>query len=192
MITYLTAAEIAKRQPWSNSTARAATGFDVWIFVAGGAGVLGCRIVSDKGHEITLLSRTPESRICRFARRIGRFCDAIDRDAVLQAVATIWPEVIMHQMTDLATCSSRANATFLINGTANLAAAADVVGFVLQTIARCYEPCDLPAGNRWRWTPSPAIPRRGTVDAAIAMEDLVQQLCSGRGAAQQRLYGPGT
>ena len=170
------------------------------IFIAGGTGVLGRRIVPDlldKGHDITVLSRSPNNAASLAA--VGAAVasgDALDRDAVLQAVTTANPDLIMHQLTDLSTGSSQANATLRINATANLVSAAQVAGisrFVLQSIAWSYEPGDTPADEHVPLdTVSDEPARRLTVDAVITMEECVRQLSGAVVLRNGLLYGPDT
>jgi len=170
------------------------------IFIAGGTGVLGRRIVPnllDKGHHVTVLSRTPKRASA--AESLGAAVaigDALDPDAVLQAVTTAKPDLIMHQLTDLSSRSTQANALLRIKGTANLVAAARAAAvsrFVLQSIAWCYAPGEAPAGEGVPLdlvSDDPA--RRLTVDAVIAMEECARHVAQAVILRNGMLYGPDT
>jgi nucleoside-diphosphate-sugar epimerase len=75
------------------------------IFLAGATGVIGRRLLPvllERGHEVTALTRQPDEvarlRALGAATVLG---DVLDRDAVLRAVRSAVPEVVMHQLTDL-------------------------------------------------------------------------------------------
>jgi nucleoside-diphosphate-sugar epimerase len=80
------------------------------IFVAGATGVLGRRLVPllvEGGHQVTAMTRTAGK--AAGLRRAGAepvVADALDRDAVAAAVAAARPEVVVHQLTDLAGTTS--------------------------------------------------------------------------------------
>jgi len=172
----------------------------VRIFLAGGTGVLGRRIVPGlirAGHQVTVLSRAADraDAVAALGATIA-IGDALDAAAVEQAVTAAKPDLVMHQLTDLSGGSSQANAALRINGTANLVAAAQEAGvsrFVLQSIAWAYEPGDSPADED---TPLDTISadeaRRMTVDAVIAMEQQAQQLSGTVVLRNGMLYGPDT
>jgi nucleoside-diphosphate-sugar epimerase len=122
------------------------------IFVAGGTGVIGRRLVPlliAAGHELVVMARTPERASA--AAELGVEVvqgDALSAEDMLLLVAAARPELIMHQLTDLGERSSQANAQLRIEGTRNLveaALAADVKAIVLQSIAWAYAPTDFPA-----------------------------------------------
>jgi nucleoside-diphosphate-sugar epimerase len=75
------------------------------IFVAGASGALGTHLlpllIAD-GHEVVAMTRTPanEERL-RSAGARPVVADALDPDAVAQAVGEAEPEVIVHQLTAL-------------------------------------------------------------------------------------------
>src|SRR3954452_6675722 len=76
------------------------------VFVAGGSGAMGNRLVPqlvNSGYEVVAMTRSSDkaSRL----RAVGAeavIADALDRAAVLQAVMRAEPEVVMHQLTGLA------------------------------------------------------------------------------------------
>ena len=73
------------------------------VFVAGATGVLGRALVPQlvaRGHEVVGMTRTASKQ--DLVRRLGAravVADALDPDAVGQAVAAAEPEVVVHQLT---------------------------------------------------------------------------------------------
>jgi nucleoside-diphosphate-sugar epimerase len=76
------------------------------IFVAGATGALGRRLVPllvGNGHQVTGMTRTAAKAAgLRAAGAEPVVADALDREAVDRAVAAARPEVVVHQLTDLA------------------------------------------------------------------------------------------
>ena len=76
------------------------------IFVAGASGAIGQRLVPllvAGGHAVTGTTRTPgKADAIRAAGATSVVLDALDRDAVKEALARAEPEVVVHQMTALA------------------------------------------------------------------------------------------
>jgi 2-alkyl-3-oxoalkanoate reductase len=110
------------------------------IFVAGATGALGRRLVPlllDGGHQVTAMTRTPgKAAGLRAAGAEPVVADALDREAVLAAVTAARPEVVVHQLTDLAATTSfrRLDREFAgtnrlrTQGTDHLVAAAQAAG----------------------------------------------------------------
>ena len=75
------------------------------IFVAGATGVVGRALVPQlvgRGHEVVGMTRSASKQ--DLVRALGAravVADALDADAVAQAVASAEPEVIVHQLTAL-------------------------------------------------------------------------------------------
>src|SRR4051794_30444223 len=75
------------------------------VFVAGATGVLGRQLVPQllaRGHEVVGMTRSASKQ--DLVRSLGArpvVADALDPDAVAQAVALAEPEVIVHQLTSL-------------------------------------------------------------------------------------------
>jgi 2-alkyl-3-oxoalkanoate reductase len=76
------------------------------IFVAGATGALGRRLVPllvSSGHTVVGTTRTPDkAEALRAAGAIPVILDALDRDAVIDALTRAEPEVVVHQLTALA------------------------------------------------------------------------------------------
>jgi 2-alkyl-3-oxoalkanoate reductase len=76
------------------------------VFVAGGAGAVGARLVPQlvaAGHEVTATARTGDKLAAIEAQGAkGAVMDGLDRDSVLAAVAAAAPAAIVHEMTGLA------------------------------------------------------------------------------------------
>lgn len=76
------------------------------IFLAGGTGAIGRRLIPmlrKADHEVTATTRSKAK--LEILRAIGArpvILEAFDRDAVRKAVAAAQPDVVIHQMTDLA------------------------------------------------------------------------------------------
>ncbi len=119
------------------------------IFIAGGTGVLGVRLIPllvDAGHEVVGTTRTPAK--ADLLAQLGATpvtCDVYDREHLIEAAVAAAPELVMHQLTDLPDNPDdlgpdvyAANARIRIEGTDNLLAAASAAGashFVAQSIA---------------------------------------------------------
>src|SRR5919197_4707324 len=75
------------------------------VFLAGATGVLGQRLVPlllAGGHEVTAMTRSPQKAPhLRAAGATPVVADALDRDAVMRAVTTAAPDVVIHQLTAL-------------------------------------------------------------------------------------------
>ena len=119
------------------------------IFLAGGTGVLGVRLVPllvDAGHEVVGTTRTPAK--AELLTELGAtpvLCDVYDRDHLTEVAIAATPDLVMHQLTDLPDSPDdlgpdafAANARIRTEGTDNLIAAARAAGasrFVAQSIA---------------------------------------------------------
>src|SRR5512142_15598 len=83
------------------------------VFVAGATGVIGQFLVPSlvtAGHEVTGTTRsTAKAAALQAAGATPVIVDCLDRRAVLDAVRAAQPEVIVHQMTALASMSSFRN-----------------------------------------------------------------------------------
>jgi 2-alkyl-3-oxoalkanoate reductase len=125
------------------------------IFVAGATGVLGRALVPElvaRGHEVVGMTRTESKQdLLRSLGALPVVADALDPDAVAEAVASAEPEVIVHQLTALSgpmsardmrnperSAAGRMTNRLRTEGTDHLLAAGRAVGarrFVAQSFA---------------------------------------------------------
>jgi len=183
------------------------------VFVAGATGVLGRELVPQlvaQGHEVVGMTRSASKR--DLVRSLGArpiVADALDPDAVAQAVATAEPEVIVHQLTALSGKMSirdarhpeRSVAFTMTNrlrteGTDHLLAAGRAVGarrFVAQSFgafrfARTGGPVLTEADPLDRDSRQPGL------EGILYLEQAVTTIDWGEGLALRYggFYGPGT
>jgi 2-alkyl-3-oxoalkanoate reductase len=138
------------------------------VFVTGATGALGRHLVPGlvaAGYEVTATTRTPgKAGQLRAAGAEPVILDGLDREAVIAAVQAAGPEVIVHQMTALASLRSfrRVDRVFAATnelrtrGTDNLLAAAQRAG-TRRVIAQSYAGAgpDKPSGGRLRTDEDP-------------------------------------
>ncbi|MFC0548737.1 NAD-dependent epimerase/dehydratase family protein [Kutzneria chonburiensis] len=169
------------------------------VFLAGATGVLGRRLVPlllSHGHHVTGLARSAASadRI----RELGASPvsgDALDADSLRVAVTSARPDVVMHQLTDLAAGDRAANSAMRAIGTRNLvdaALAADVRRFVVQSIAFAYEPGETPAREDTPLDVDADEPRRTTVRGVASLEAEAARVASHVVLRYGTFYGPDT
>jgi nucleoside-diphosphate-sugar epimerase len=119
------------------------------VFVAGATGALGKQLVPmlvKQGHEVTGMTRTPAKQ--DMIRELGgrpAVADALDPEAVAQAVAEAEPDAVIHELTDLTgTFARNIDKSFATTnrlrteGTDHLLAAAKAAGarrFIAQSFA---------------------------------------------------------
>ena len=179
------------------------------VFLAGASGVIGRRLavlLRDAGHEVVGTTRTP-ARIAML-RELGIepvVVDAFDADALVRAVATARPDVVMHQLTDLPSApgtpgypaAQQANHRLRVEATRNLMQAAKIDGarrVVAQSIAFVYAPGD---GMRIETDPLDLATegvRQLTVQGIVALEQEVLGTPGIDGVVLRYgyLYGPDT
>ena len=186
------------------------------VFVAGATGVLGRELVPQlvaRGHEVVGMTRSASKQ--DLVRRLGArpvVADALDPDAVAQAVAAAEPEVIVHQLTALSgpmrakdmRRPERSSGAIMTNrlrteATDHLLAAGRAVGarrFVAQSFG----------GFRWARTggpvqteadpldPDPPGALRAVQAGYLYLEQAVTTIEWGEGLALRYggFYGPGT
>jgi len=188
----------------------------VKVFVAGATGVLGRSLVPqlvERGHEVVGMTRSASKQdLIRSLGATPVVADALDPDAVAQAVASAQPEVIVHQLTALSgemrardmRHPERAPAATMTNrlrteGTDHLLAAGRAVGarrFVAQSIAafrfaRTGGPVQTEAEPL---DPDPPEGLRAAQAAILYLERAVTTIEWGEGLALRYggFYGPGT
>jgi nucleoside-diphosphate-sugar epimerase len=125
------------------------------IFLAGATGVVGRRLASllcHAGHEVTGTTRTAAKiPLLREFGVVPVVLDVFDTGALAAAVVAARPEIVIHQLTDLASApgtpgypaAQEVNRRLRIEGTRNLMQAAQMAGVrraVAQSIAFIYAP----------------------------------------------------
>jgi nucleoside-diphosphate-sugar epimerase len=181
------------------------------VFVAGGTGVLGRRLVPQlvaRGHDVT--ATTTSKGKLGLLQQLGAeavVMDGLDAASVGEAVAAAGPDVVVHQMTAISVAHSgkpdlkhmdRWFATtnrLRTEGTDHLLAAADATG-VPHFVAQSYAAWNgLRAGGRVKTEEDPLDPMTGSVAqpgmAAIRhVEDAVDR-AGGAVLRYSWFYGPG-
>jgi nucleoside-diphosphate-sugar epimerase len=186
------------------------------VFVAGATGVIGRALVPQlvaRGHEVVGMTRSASKQ--DLVRSLGArpvVADALDPDAVAEAVASAEPEVIVHQLTALSGPMSlrdarrpdRSPAAIMTNrlrteATDHLLAAGRAVGarrFVAQSFAafrfaRTGGPVLTEADPL---DPDPPAPPRTAQAAILYLEQAVTTIEWGEGLVLRYggFYGPGT
>jgi nucleoside-diphosphate-sugar epimerase len=177
------------------------------IFVAGGTGVVGRRLVPQlvaNGHQVTATTRSPDKAV--LLHELGAeaaVMDGLDAASVVKAVAAARPEAIVHQMTAIAGKPDfkhfdRWFATtnrLRTEGTDHLLAAARATG-VSTFVAQSYASWNGIRQGGWVKTEEdPLDPENGTGTNPIAMaiRHLEDEVLKANGAALRYggLYGPG-
>jgi 2-alkyl-3-oxoalkanoate reductase len=180
------------------------------VFVAGATGALGRHLVPGlvaAGHEVTASTRTP-GKVAQL-RELGAepvVVDGLDREAVIAAIWDAGPEVIVHEMTALASMGSFRNPDKLFaatnelrtRGTDNLLAAAARAG-TRRVIAQGYAGAgpDKPSGGALKTEEDPLdwrpIASAARMTAAIKHVDKTVPLEAPEGIVLRygAFYGPG-
>jgi nucleoside-diphosphate-sugar epimerase len=183
------------------------------VFVAGATGALGRQLVPQlvaRGHEVVGMTRTASKQ--DGLRALGArpvVADALDPDAVAQAVASAEPEVIVHQLTALSGTMSirdarhpeRFNGTIMTNrlrteGTDNLLAAGRAVG-ARRFVAQSFGAFRFARTGRQLLTeadPPDPDARQPGLEAMVYLERAVTTIEWGEGLVLRYggFYGPGT
>src|SRR5919202_222460 len=181
------------------------------IFVAGASGAIGRRLVPllvSRGHEVVATTRTRAK--ARLVYELGAtpvVADGLDREAVIAAVTHAEPEVVIHQMTSLASATKlrRFDRVFALTnrlrteGTDHLLEAARQAGarrFVAQSFGNWnYERSGGMAKTEDDpLDPSPPRSMRRSLAAIVHLESVVVGATDIEGIALRygNLYGPGT
>jgi len=181
------------------------------VFVAGATGALGGHLVPQlaaRGHEVTGMTRSESKQ--DLVRSLGArpvVADALDPDAVGQAVAAAQPDVVVHELTALPDDLDfrKVEREFALTnrlrteGTQHLLAAARAVGaqrFVAQSYAGwTYERTGGPVKSEEDpFDSSPAKAMRATLDAMRYLESAVTgaEWTEGVVLRYGGFYGPGT
>jgi 2-alkyl-3-oxoalkanoate reductase len=184
------------------------------VFVAGATGALGRALVPQlvaRGHEVVGMTKTASKQ--DGLRALGArpvVADALDPDAVAQAVASAEPEVIVHQLTALSGKMSmrdarRPDRSLAVNmtnrlrteATDHLLAAGRAVGarrFVAQSIATFRFAGGPVQTEADPLDPNPPEALRTGQEAILYLEQAVTTIEWGEGLALRYggFYGPGT
>jgi nucleoside-diphosphate-sugar epimerase len=182
------------------------------VFVAGGAGAVGQRLVPQlvaRGHQVTATTTGPgKLGLLEQLGADGVVMDGLDAESVAEAVATARPEAIVHEMTGLSVAHSgkvdykhfdRWFATtnrLRIEGTDHLLAAAEANG-VSHVVAQSYSGWNGIRKGGWVKTeedpldPEPPAAFRPVAEAIRYVEDKVLK-AGGAILRHGTLYGPGT
>ncbi|MEO8610698.1 MAG: NAD(P)-dependent oxidoreductase [Chloroflexota bacterium] len=169
------------------------------IFLAGATGAIGHLLVPllvNAGHEVAGTTRSAAKRDQITA--LGAhpvIMDALDRDAVFAALKTEQPDVVIHQLTDLAGRDFAANTRLRIEGTRNLvdaSLAVDVKRMIAESIAWIYVPGQEPAREDEAIDVDAPGSRGRAMTAVKSLEDAVAEMPVGITLRYGILYGPGT
>ncbi|MGH3201282.1 MAG: NAD-dependent epimerase/dehydratase family protein [Streptosporangiaceae bacterium] len=180
------------------------------VFVAGGAGALGRRLVPQlvaRGHQVTATATSPAKLgLLEGLGADGVVMDGLDALSVGEAVAAARPDAIVHQMTALSAAHAgkpdlkhpdRFFATTIrlrSEGTDHLLAAAEATG-VSHVVAQSFGAFNGIREGGWVKTeedpmdPGPASARTG-VEALRHLEEVVVK-ADGAALRYGSLYGPG-
>ncbi|HXT98564.1 MAG TPA: NAD(P)-dependent oxidoreductase [Polyangia bacterium] len=178
------------------------------IFVAGAAGVIGRRLLPlllEQGYDVhgTTRSRARANDIARSGAH-PLVLDAFDRQAVFEAVGTVGPHVLIHQLTDLSggfepqrvSETLARNSRLRTEGTRNVVDAARAAGvrrLIAQSIAWVYAPGPEPHGEGDPLDRAAEGSRAVTTQGVLALEDAVLDAAPVEGVVLRYgwLYGPG-
>jgi nucleoside-diphosphate-sugar epimerase len=169
------------------------------VFLAGATGVIGRRIVPAlvaAGHAVTGVTRHPASAAQLHAAGARPVvADARDVEAMITAVLDASPDVVMNQLTDLATGVGPANSELRLRSSAALSAAVEAAGVrrvVAQSISWSYVPGSTPAQESEALDLDAADPRGRTVRAVAAVERAARSAPEWVVLRYGMFYGPGT
>jgi nucleoside-diphosphate-sugar epimerase len=177
------------------------------VFLAGAGGAIGRRLtplLRAAGNRVVGTTRSAAK--AQSLRALGAeptVVDVFDAAALERAVQAARPQVIIHQLTDLAFAPGTPryeeglarNARLRIEGTRNLVAAAKAAGvrrMIAQSIAFVYAPGDGPRIEGDPLDVQASGARKQTVDGVIALEAATLELPEGIVLRYGFLYGPGT
>jgi nucleoside-diphosphate-sugar epimerase len=179
------------------------------IFLAGAAGVIGRRLTPlllAHGHSVWGATHSPNKS--EFLLKLGArpiLVDVFDADALATAVLEAEPEIVIHQLTDLAVVHDPAkrssalarNARIREEGTRNLVTAARKAGarrLIAQSIAWAYAPGPRPYREDHPLDLNAEGDRLVSVRGVASLEGQVLGTSAMEGVVLRygRLYGPGS
>ena len=165
-------------------------GYAMRIFLAGGTGVIGTRLIPRlvaAGHEVTATTRRAErAERLTLLGASPAVIDVYDAEGLTEAVKQAKPDVILHELTDLSDYDIDANSRLRREGTANLVAAAQAAGvsrILVQSITWIFPDATTPATEDDPITPGTAVD---------VMEQLAGELPHATILRYGMLYGPDT
>jgi nucleoside-diphosphate-sugar epimerase len=169
------------------------------IFLAGATGAVGRLLVPllvHAGHDVAGTTRNP-AKAAEISTLGARpvVADALNRDAMFAALDTERPDVVIHQLTDLAGRDFPANSRLRVEGTRNLVDASLAVGvqrMIAQSIAWICAPGDGPSREDDPLDLDAPPPRGGTVASTHQLETAVSEMPIGVVLRYGLFYGPGT
>lgn len=169
------------------------------IFLAGATGAVGrllLPLLVQAGHEVVGTTRST-AKSTQIVADGGQpvVVDVLERVALFTALERARPDVVIHQLTDLAERNFAGNSQLRVVGTRNLVDAALAVGvprMIAQSIAWIYAPGAGPAAEHELLDLSAPPPRGNTVAAVQALEQAVAELPVGVILRYGLFYGPGT
>jgi nucleoside-diphosphate-sugar epimerase len=182
----------------------------VQVFVAGGTGVLGRRLVPQlvaRGHEVTATTTSSAKLgLVEKLRATGVVMDGLDAASVGEAVAKAAPDVIVHQMTGLSFAHAgkpnlrrperffESTTRLRSEGTDHLLAAAEATG-VPHFVAQSYSSMNGIREGGWVKTEEDPLDPvlTGGPDGARAVQHLEDVVIKAGGAVLRygSFYGPG-
>jgi len=169
------------------------------VLLAGSTGVVGRRLVPllvAEGHHVVALTRRHERvPALRAAGAHPAVVDVRDAGALAATVRDAAPDVVLHQLTDLAAADLAANSELRVIGTRNLVDAALAAGarrIVAQSIAWAYAGGEEPADEGTPLDLDAPEPRAGTVRGIAALEAAVSEAPEWVALRYGMFYGPGT
>lgn len=179
------------------------------IFLAGASGAIGRPLTTmlvSAGHSVTGTTRSPDS--ARHIAQLGAtpaIVDVLDPAALVAAVMAARPEVVIHQLTDLALRPGEVldderltrNSLLRQEGTRNLVAASVAAGarrLIAQSIAWLYLPGPEPHTEDEPIVPAGPAEMSLHRQAVVELERMVTADSRFDGIVLRygRLYGPGT
>jgi nucleoside-diphosphate-sugar epimerase len=169
------------------------------IFLAGASGAIGRQVIPAllaEGHDVVGLARGRDSAdVVESLGATAVLGDVYDAATLTETVRTARPDVVMHQLTDLAAGDRSANARLRTVGTRNLVDAAKAAGvrrMVAQSISWAYEPGVEPATEDTPLDLASGPDRRGMVEGVANLENAVQEMPEWVLLRYGTLYGPET
>ena len=179
------------------------------IFLAGATGAVGRRVallLREAGHDVTGTTRAAGK--IQQLNALGvtpAVVDVFDANALMQAVVTARPEIVIHQLTDLSSApgtpgypaAQEANRRIRIDGTRNLMRAAREAGArraIAQSIAFIYPPGEVLRSEDDPLDLAAEGVRQSTVQGIVELERQVLTTDGIEGVVLRYgyLYGPDT